>query len=264
MTLAIVLMMARATLTHPAGLSLNAAIALSTPRPLAGARVSPCTFVVDAGVGTGILPNWGHAFAGRGPASCLDWQEVIRGVQTVTLTRSHEVPVGSLPLSAMKEELSMAYIHMLASATGLTLGTWSQDYDCKDTTLSSRVDYPDLMNAGIDIQLKCTGREDVVRKDVIAWSLDPRTVNIMTNQKRSHPTMLCVLIAPPEAEYWLESSVDGLLARSHMYWLWGHQMPAAILTQDTQTVHLPRVNLLTPASLLERMEEASRWKPVLP
>ena len=179
----------------------------------------------------------------------------------MALTKSHEVPVGSLPLSAMKEELSMAYVHMLASATGLTLGTWSQDYDCRDASLSSSVDYPHIVNAGIDIQLKCTGRVDIQREHEIAWSLDRRTVSKMTITRRSQPTMLCVLIAPSEAEYWLESTVDGLLAKSHMYWLWGHDMPSPVLSQDHQTVHLPRVNLLTPASLLERMEEASRWTP---
>ena len=179
----------------------------------------------------------------------------------MTLVASHSLPAGSLPLSAMKEELSMAYVHMLASATGLDIGTWGQDYDCRDVTLQSSVEYPDLVDASIDLQLKCTGQETVQRKNSIAWSLDKRSVAKMTRTHRATPYLFCVLVAPADPEVWLTHNADGLLARSHMYWLWGHQLPAPIPTQQHQTVHVPRVNVLTPASLLELMEEASRWRP---
>lgn len=45
-----------------------------------------------------------------------------------------------------------------------------------------------------------------------------------------------------------------------MYYLWGHDLPIPIATQESQTVHLPKVNKLTPATLLELMEEASKWR----
>lgn len=181
----------------------------------------------------------------------------------MTLVISHEVPDGSLPLSAMKEELSVAYVHMLSSATGLTLGEWSQDYDCKDVTLSSSVDYsPHLYGPRIDIQLKCTGQESVNRTDSIAWSLDTRAYDKMSRLNRSTPALFCVLVAPSLAGHWLESNHQGLLARSHMYWTWGHTLPPLKATQESQTVHLPKANLLTPKSLLKLMEEASQWQPI--
>jgi hypothetical protein len=185
------------------------------------------------------------------------------GIEAMTLATSHDLPDGSLPLSAMKEELSVSYVHMLSSATGLTLGEWSQDYDCRDVTLSSSVDYsPDLYGPRIDIQLKCTGQESVDRADTIAWSLDSRAYHKMSRRNRSIPALFCVLVAPPLAGHWLESNQQGLLARSHMYWLWGHTFPPQEEDQRTQTVHLPKTNLLTPRSLLELMEEASRWNPI--
>lgn len=166
-----------------------------------------------------------------------------------------------MPLSGMKEELSVAYLHMLASATGLTTGKWSQDYDVRDLTLKSSVEYPALGDASIDVQLKCTGQESVDRADTIAWSLTARTLTKLRKVTRATPYLLCVLVAPPDPDVWLDPSLDGLLARSHMYYEWGYKLPALVSGNETQTVHLPKKNLLTPASLLELMEEASKWRP---
>lgn len=175
---------------------------------------------------------------------------------------SHVLPNGSLPLSDMKEELSMAYVHMLSSACGLTVGTWSKDFDCRDVTLSSSVDYsPNLYGPKIDIQLKCTGQESVVRANTIAWSLDTRAHSKMSKLNRSNPALLCVLVTQADAGLWLRCDREGLLARSHMYWHWGHELPPVKSEQDHQVVHLEKFNMLTPSALLNLMEEASEWSP---
>ncbi|MET9214827.1 MULTISPECIES: DUF4365 domain-containing protein [unclassified Nocardia] len=180
----------------------------------------------------------------------------------MTVALSHELPEGSLPLSAMKEDLSVAYIHMLASACGMTVGSWSQDYDGRDATLSSSVDYtPHMYAPKIDVQLKCSGQESIARADTVAWSLDVRTYDLISKRNRSNPALFCVLVVPPEAGHWLHLSADGLLARSHMYWQWGHLLPPVKQDQQSQTVHISKSNLLTPKALLELMEEASTWLP---
>ncbi len=187
---------------------------------------------------------------------------VLRGESAVNLTLSHEIPDGSLPVSAMKEDLSVSYVNLLASSCGLTVGQWSQDYDGRDATLSSSVDYyPDMYGPKIDIQLKCSGQEAVQRAETIAWSLDSRTYDLLSRLNRSTPALFCVLVIPSEVGRWISLSKDGLLARSHMYWQWGHCLPPRKVGQESQTVHLPRVNLLTPKALLELMEEASKWQP---
>lgn len=182
----------------------------------------------------------------------------------MTIVDSHVLPDGSMPLSGMKEELSKAYLHMLASATGLDVGVWGQDFDVRDVTLSSRVDYG---NSGgsygpkIDVQLKCTGQERVTGPQHISWSLDVRSIRMMSRLDRSTPALFCVLTTEVKAEHWLHYSTEGLLSRSHMYWAWGQDLPAVAPGVGSGTVHIPRRNLLTPASLLELMEEASRWHP---
>lgn len=175
---------------------------------------------------------------------------------------SHVVPPDSLPLSDMKEELSMAYIHMLASSTGLTVGTWTKDFDCRDVTLSSSVDYsPNQYGPKIDIQLKASGREDISRPKSIAWSLDTRSYRKLSKRNRSTPSLFCVLRLPDDAGFWLRCDREGMLARSTMYWLWGHEFAPQKPNQKNQTVSIPKHNTLTPSSILELMEVASRWQP---
>lgn len=178
------------------------------------------------------------------------------------LTISHVVPPGSMPENAMKEELSKAYVHILSSATGLDIGQWGQDYDLRDVTLKSRVEYPDLMDAGIDVQLKCTGQASVVHRNWISWELKPQEIEKMRRTHRLTPYLFCVLVTKHQIGHWLHPSVEGLLARSHMYYIWGRDLPEPKYEQEKQTVRLPIENVLTPATLLDLMEEASRWRPI--
>lgn len=171
-----------------------------------------------------------------------------------------------MPLTGMQEELSFAYLHMLTSATGLDIATTRKDYDVRDVAVRSTVDYGEIIDggvsdSGIDIQLKSTGREQSVQANSVAWSVSARTLKKLRTTNRTTPRMLCVLVAPSDATFWLHSDPDGLLARSHMYYEWGHHLPALVPGQQSQTVHLPLQNLLTPGSLIDLMEEASTWRP---
>lgn len=133
-----------------------------------------------------------------------------------------------------------------------------------DVTLSSSVDYsPKACGPKIDVQLKCTGQESVQRPQHIAWSLETRTVQKMSRLNRATPSLLCVLVTSVDYWDWLSHDQAGLLAKSHMYWLWGKQLPAVKSSQESQVVHLPIVNRITPHSLLELMEEASAWEPTM-
>lgn len=228
-------------------------------------------------VSPGCTPLWGSgrscefvrccAIASTASAGeTLDWCGLMHHgrnrTATLTPVASHVLPDGSLPMSQMKEELSKAYVHMVSSACGLSVGTWSQDFDCRDVTLSSSVDYnPHTYGPKIDIQLKCTGQASVDRTDTIAWSLDSRAYEKMSKLNRSNPALFCVLVAPTDVGSWLRYDQEGLLARSHMYWQWGHCLPAHKPGQDSQVIHLAKSNVLTPTSMIDLMEEAAKWTP---
>jgi hypothetical protein len=185
----------------------------------------------------------------------------VSGTTAMVRAASHQVPKGAIPESAMREHLSEAYLHMIASAAGLTLGAWGDDYDGVDTTLKTKVDYaPALSQPKLDVQLKCSGQRSIVRRDTIAWSLETRTVAYLGAANRGTASLFCVLVAPDSPGQWLTQNLSGLLAHSHMYFLRGADLPAPKLHQETQTVHLPKSNVLNPRTILDLMEEASRWR----
>lgn len=175
---------------------------------------------------------------------------------------THTVPDGSIPLSAMKEEVSRAYVHMVASAAGLTLSDWRTDYDGIDVTLRSKVDYSEAggcLGPQVDIQLKCSGQERVVHENHISWSLEVRTLRYLRDPNRFSLGVFCVMIVEDDDPgLWLRHDTDGLLARSQMYWVKGEDLPEPKLNQVKQTVHVPRENLFTAGNALLLVEESSR------
>jgi hypothetical protein len=176
---------------------------------------------------------------------------------------SYVLPSGSMPVTGMREQLSKAYLHMIASSAGLDLGDWGTDYCGFDVTMSSSVDYsPHLYAPKIDVQLKCTGQESVTKADHIAWQLETRTVDLLSRPNRSDPSLLCVLVTAADYWDWLHMDQNGLLAKSVMYWLWASDFPAHKPDQESQVVHLPSANVLNPSSILDLMAIASKWKPV--
>ena len=153
-----------------------------------------------------------HSRTCKSGAPAVDWERWCR--DTGALARG----AGGLAAARGDEGgADKAYIHMIASAAGFDVGTWGQDYDCRDVTLSSSVNYaPYRYGPKIDIQLKCTGQQTDDRNDVIAWSLDSRSYYKLSLKNRSDPALFCVLVAPPVVGHWLHYDQQGLLARSHM------------------------------------------------
>ncbi len=93
----------------------------------------------------------------------------------------------------------------------------------------------------------------------VPWPVED--IDLISKRNRSNPALFCVLVVPREVGHWLHLTTDGLLARSHMYWQWGHTLPPVKDGQQSQTVHISKSNLLTPKVMLELMEEASKWQP---
>ena len=75
----------------------------------------------------------------------------------------------SLPLSAMKEQFSLGYVHMVASAAGFSIKTHNTDYDGVDVTIFSSAEYKIYYCPEFELQVKCTSQRSVVRQTRIAW-----------------------------------------------------------------------------------------------
>ncbi|WP_182976880.1 DUF4365 domain-containing protein [Arthrobacter cheniae] len=178
----------------------------------------------------------------------------------MTMTVTHAVPDGSLPQSAMQEEISKAYVHMVASAAGLTLLDWKTDYAGIDVTVKSLVDYQCVggYQPQFDLQLKCTYQDNnSAAGDTFSWSVDGPTHRKVTHPNRSVPATFAVMVIPEEPGVWLSHNKEGVLARSHMYWLRGSDFPELPAGQKSKTLTLPKTNLMTASAMLMLMKEAS-------
>lgn len=176
----------------------------------------------------------------------------------------YNLPADSLPVEQMKEQISVAYIRMVAAAAGCTVGDWSADFDGVDISIKSHAEYPEKLGPTLDVQLKCTSKKDVVKADHIAWQIDERTHKYLASGKRSVPAILAVLVVPEDREIWLDHNEERLLMASTMYWVAGSDIPALPDGQKTLTVHLPRSNRFTREALLGIMraigERSDGWR----
>jgi hypothetical protein len=72
-----------------------------------------------------------------------------------------------------KEELSRAYLHAVAAKCGFALGNWTQDQSCIDVTVGAAgvLGGGSLADPKLDVQLKCTANQTLVRSDHVALLL---------------------------------------------------------------------------------------------
>lgn len=177
----------------------------------------------------------------------------------MTASLEYVIPEGSLPQSAMQEEISKAYVQMVASAAGVTLTRWDTDYGAVDLTLKSLADYG--VDYGyqpqFDIQLKATFT-DLGQDSTFKWQVNRRTYEKLTHPRRSTPACLAVLSLPETPQLWLNHNVDGLLARSHMYWVKASDMTKIKDGAKSVSVKIEKSSRLGPKEVLEFMKEASQ------
>ncbi len=158
--------------------------------------------------------------------------------------RGHAVlHVGGLPLSAMKEQFSLGYVHMVASAAGFSIKSHSTDYDGVDITIVSSAEYETYYSPQFELQVKCTSQRNVIRQASVAWQLEAKPFRKLTNKKRYIPAYLGVLVVPGDPETWLEQDQEKLLTRSRMYWQAAAMLGEIDGDAGAKTVHLPRSNL---------------------
>jgi Domain of unknown function (DUF4365) len=163
-------------------------------------------------------------------------------------------PPDSLPLSAMKEQFSLGYVHMVASAAGFSIKSHGTDYDGVDVTIFSSAEYATYYCPQFELQVKCTSQRRVVRQHSIAWHMEAGPFRKLTSPKRFIPAYLGVLVVPGDPETWLEQDQEKLLTRSRMYWQAAALLGAIEADAGSRTVHLPLANLFDVSQLRRIME----------
>jgi hypothetical protein len=160
-----------------------------------------------------------------------------------------------MPLSDnnIESELSYAYLHAIASRAGLDCRVDGRhaDNDGVDALIDFRDEIPGtwVTNVNLRIQLKATTTRSSETATHLPYAFRgiPRYDKLRIDDGGS-TRLLAVLFLPHPAADWLNCSADELILKTAAFWVCLYGAKAS--TNDTsQTVYLPKVNLLTPDNL---------------
>lgn len=165
-------------------------------------------------------------------------------------------------MTARQEQFSLAFIRMIAAASGCSIKSHETDYDGVDITIASSTEYKTWYCPEIEIQLKCTTQRDLLGDEHLAWTLKRKPFTKLTHPKRYLEAFLGVLLIPRDDELLLDLTEERLTTDSRMYWqradLLGHMADGAA----SKTVQLPRSNLFDVDGLkgiMQEVGEGGEW-----
>jgi hypothetical protein len=156
-----------------------------------------------------------------------------------------------------KEELSKAYLQAVAARCGFAVSSWSQDHGGIDATLSAggTVGGGTKARPKLDVQLKCTSRQDLLHDGFLSWTLDRAYYDSLRHDAVT-PHLLVVLLLPEDASTWLEHSAEQLVLRRCAWWVKMTGMPGA--NTASVTVRLPLDQVFSPDQLRAIMAKVSK------
>ncbi|NJK33111.1 MAG: DUF4365 domain-containing protein [Deltaproteobacteria bacterium] len=164
----------------------------------------------------------------------------------------------------VQEEISKAYLHAVAAECGFAVGSWTQDHGCVDATVgaASTVGGGRLARPKVDIQLKATRRQDLVREKFVSWTLEVDHYDSL-RQPASIPHLLVLLLLPRDASTTVQHTVDYLLIRGCAYWLNMTGMPPAqprakSKFAKSKTIRLPKSQTFSPQALTDILTRISQ------
>lgn len=161
-----------------------------------------------------------------------------------------------------KQQLSIAYVHAVASRAGYACQVVLVDDDSVDVELAARGrvhEHAVLMSPKLQVQLKATS-QGVLKADHVAFPL-PRKNYDELRVATMCPRLLVVLLLPANPEEWLEQTEERMITRRSAYWCSLLGMPASD-NSETVSIRLPRSNVLSVENLRLLMERASRKEPL--
>jgi hypothetical protein len=160
-----------------------------------------------------------------------------------------------------KQQLSVAYLHAVASAAGFACQAPGVDDDSVDRTIVARGwlhERSILRSPKIDVQLKSVTREPL--KD------EEESFTLRLSKKNyddlRHPAMvprMLVVLLPRDRRQWIEQDDERMLSRYAAYYV-SLSGRAETRHPGKVPVELPRSNLLTVEALRRLMGRASQRK----
>jgi hypothetical protein len=156
-----------------------------------------------------------------------------------------------------QEALSRAYVHALSGRAGLNLELGKTfDYGIDGSFHPVKIRDGARIETGFPVrfQLKASINWRYAGTDV-AYDLDARAHRILSEREPGESLAILILLClPKDDEHWLTSSETEMYLRHCCYW---HRVPGPPTTNtSSQTIRIPRANLLTADALRSIMDAA--------
>ncbi len=162
----------------------------------------------------------------------------------------------------IKEELSHAYVHAVASACAFGFDRPTKDRDSVDVVLAAkgRLDLASvLMSPRLDLQLKATCDFNESNGE-LSFRLKKKNYDELRLTDLMVPRILVVLILPSDQDQWLDVNADQLVARRCAFWCNLKGMPE--ITTETTTIKIPTANLFDVTTLKDLMVKVSKGESI--
>lgn len=159
----------------------------------------------------------------------------------------------------VKEELSYAYVHSIATSIGLLCETTGHiDRASVDARIQARgpVSLDSIFNSPtINIQLKATSHCHIENGKII-FDLPVKNYNDL-RAKTLDPNYLVLLILPEDENEWVHQSTEHIISKKCAYWAGLHGCSE---TNNTSTVRIkiPELDIFTKDVLKEMIIKASK------
>ncbi|MCP3135854.1 DUF4365 domain-containing protein [Pyxidicoccus xibeiensis] len=158
----------------------------------------------------------------------------------------------------IKEQLSLAYIHAVASRAGCSVEKVGVDRDSIDLKLCARGQFVDdaaLTSPELAVQLKATARASLT-EDTLSFVLSKKNYDDLVAHSLV-PRILVVFVMPEDEAQWFTLTPESLILRRCAYW---HSLRGEPRTANgtAQTVHLSRQRLFTHDTLRELLMKVAR------
>jgi len=171
-------------------------------------------------------------------------------------------------LKSREEKLSAAALRAVVSSVGgemqeggRAVDGWGVDATCFFSGRFTNDPFEDASGA-IYAQLKATRTPNEVNKNGVDYwtvSLDVRQIRRYLDWGQNFFLALFITPSEDEQESWVEVTTESVVVRKSLYWtfLKGFQVDDA---QKTNTIYIPKANLLTPTALVDIVASARTGK----
>ena len=167
-----------------------------------------------------------------------------------------------MDINQQKEQFSLAYLHVVATAAGFKLSDPRVDDESVDVIIGQSGGEGTVRSPRIDVQLKCTELE-VLRDDGVHFQLTKRkNYDDLRDPDVMVPRILVVMLVPKDTSEWLAHvPEEEMCLRRSAWWksLVGEDAREGV---QSPTVVLPRQNLFNPDALRVIMGKAGNKEPL--